>query len=218
MKRLFPIYAILIAAISILFILSCKKASLPADLTTPVMSFSQKAYDYVLMNQGTYFIYRDSVTGTLDSVVVSNCILLRQYHAATANNGPYFADYFNLTLTQYDSAGSSQWFYGSADASNYPPYVTTNDALMVINELDVSYSFVWPFQSPNMGQLISSMTVEGNTYSDVLVFTAANSLAPGPDSKIKVNYWAKGVGIIKREIGQTAGGKLSHSYTLVRHN
>ncbi len=65
--------------------------------------------------------------------------------------------------------------------------------------------------------IIPSITIEGKNYSSVIKGSSENvSDINDPDDEKRTFYWAKGIGIIKREIVTTGGVVKTH--LLLRYN
>ena len=214
---------ILLLNVLMLSLLSCKKDAPPQ----PGMYydyFRRDGLKYLQLNKGEYFIYKDSATGELDSLTVTSSILENLFYTTAYNpgfTGPYdnfTYQFFTLRIKKFDEFTDSIWFEGTAAASiGSSPYHTSDTADILLTEPDQSIAFSYPAFSYADNFLIPSIIIEGKTYTDVIEHVSYNGLNIGdPNYKKNIYYWAKQVGIIKREI-ITANGHIK-AYTLVRNN
>jgi hypothetical protein len=197
--------------------LNCKKSE---ERSYPAVKFSKAALEYVKLPVGKYLVYKDSASGELDSVTVTRSTLTTSFYKNDGNlfTAPsHYFEEFSLQLTLLKGSVQSTWFQSNAMASYS---LNTDNADLMLTEL-VNSTFYFPsvFNYPplNPVNLISSLTVGGKNYSDVIM----GSFEMGADLNDPVYmkrtfFWAKGVGTIKREI-ITAGG-LIKTHFLLRHN
>ncbi len=209
-----------ICSIALLCLLcSCKKSKPQVQYTDPrSFLFSADALAYVQLPLNKYFIYKDSASGTLDSVVVTQSVLETKFHPEESGNdlyiwhvAAYYYQQFTLLLTTYNDSSPQDWFYGVAHSG--PNYFTNSDTaswvdlaeIDTLNDIRVNnYAFFYPEGGSVFSltpTIIPSLAIEGKSYSNVVFCSDSNS----PDSTaayyVKTNYyWAKGVGIIKRTI------------------
>jgi len=213
-----------------LLVAACKKQG--ADKKTAAMTFSKDALSYVQLPLKRYFIYKDSASGSLDSVIVTTSDLYTYVHPGHISTGlfdfaydAYNVQAYKLQLTRF--SGQATWFYGAADA-NFFNSLPFNDTAAVLsfcgtdNILPVAIAaatncyYGFTYDSYGANGALPAMTVEGKTYNGVFRFQGSN---PGePDSTrplyyASTYYWAKNTGIIKRTV--RAGGITSAS-TLLR--
>jgi hypothetical protein len=161
---------------------------------------------YIQLRPNQYFIYRDSASGKLDSVVVAESSLQSEQFSYTFfSTTPTTAnrDVFRLTLLGKTSLGDSTWLNCTAKA--FPT------STVVLNDTRSECVFLYPTEgSFSQSYQLPTLTVETTSYSNVVV----------RDKVIAQNfqctyYWAASVGLIKvvkRQAGQ------SWIYTLLRHN
>ena len=202
---------ILFAIITVLLIASCKKdnTNTPAPFE---LQFSAEALAYVQLPFNKYFIYKDSATGTLDSVVVTQSIIVKQFipeHKSAGLFDPdrpaFYYQIFSLKLTKYNGATQQDWFYGSATNLTFGVTSSNPATPLSLVEKDIGGAFNYPiiilsnpYQEVN---ILPSVTIEGKAYANAVVFSYANGLDMTQSSYHKSTYyWVKGTGIIKREI------------------
>lgn len=203
------------------FALACKKNSPPPDEPVTV-KFSPEALEYVKLSPGKYLIYKDSASGVLDSVVVTQSLLEARIAPATVGTGyigldcpEYNYEFFTLALTQVNG-NSIPWFIGRARSTECP-YVNSDTAALFLREPDSYYAFSSVIEGNTDNYLIPSLVIEGKTYLNVIVHILFVALdINDPSYKKRTFYWAKGVGIIKRELIVPGGAIKTH--TLLRHN
>jgi hypothetical protein len=194
-------YSILKVSILLLIIFTCfsncSKNSSPKNYT-----LSKDGLAFIQLPLGKYFIYKDSATLQSDSVVVTES--LSQTISGTSPY-PYSADDYTLILSKIDSMGNiTTWLSGEANAG-------VSDVNVYMERLapnNSGYLFRYPPCNCGTESSISSMVVEGKTYTDV-VLTLDTQYDPYS------YYWAKGVGLIKcTEMIDS----VTKTYTLLRSN
>jgi hypothetical protein len=163
-----------------------------------------------------YFIYKDSATGMLDSVVVKQSevvYILIPAHRSIGLFDPdvpaYYIQKFTLLLTR-NGTTSDDWFYGEAATlkMGFGAPQSTSDAPLALREryrisnvdkIDKNHVFFYPVNP--YSSVMPTITIEGKTYSNAIMTSIANGLEPTHQSYLKsIYYWVKGIGIIKREI------------------
>jgi len=178
---------------------------------------------YVRLPLQKTFVYRDSAYGILDTVWVSKSQTELKLHTGimgssdpsccgsfTGGTSDYYYEFYTLELARRNG---QLWFRGIAESggTEYSLYVDS-----VIYRTDFSFkpysgslplSCFWiPFQSSGQSmiyQTIPSMSVDGNTYTNVHRFTSTTGLNPSDPNFHAIDYWwVKDLGIIKKEIRQ----------------
>jgi hypothetical protein len=206
--------------LAILLLLSCKKDMPPPPIQQYYTNFRRDGLEYLKVDAGKYLIYKDSATGGLDSVVVTVSILENLFFTGIYNSDVpgYHAQHLELRLNKFDAFTDSVWLYGDASAElSGPPYHSSDTADIVLNDQDNLIVFSFPTVSYPGNSLIPSLEIEGKTYTNVIKQITDNGLNISDlNYKKNIYYWAKQVGIIKREIITTNGN--IRTYTLLRHN
>ncbi len=181
-----------------------------------------EALKYIKFDQGKYFVYKDSATGRIDSVIVTNNTLTTKHIAASQGSWislpEYNEEHIQMTLHRYGDNAGTNWFKaeGEAMAQFYnPPHFLSNDSASIdlteiINRPGGDVSTIGGAFSSTRTPF--SISVEGVTYPSVILggFTDASYY---PNS-LREFYWAKNVGIIKKVIVLENTRYVS---TLVRH-
>ena len=177
---------------------ACKKT-----VTGKYYVYNADALSYVQLKQGKYFVYRDSVSGNTDSVVVTQS-LLEQYDSSM-NGVPYDSQQFSLTLTQINKgAANTTWLKGMS-----PGYQLARLQIIAADN-PANYYFI------DIAPVLPSMVVEGKTYTSVNVTINQQQGTSNVQGSFKTAYyWSKNVGLIKRT--ETIGG-VTNTYNLLRHN
>lgn len=206
----------------ILSFMACKKnSSTPADRQVNV-KFRPEGLEYVKLDTGKYLIYKDPISGGLDSVRVTQSLLENKYYPAHRSTGlfdpdipAYNIEAFTLILEKFDGLSRSEWFHGNATASTFG--LSSDSADIDMQEPDYSPAFFYSSVYYPDNLLIPSITVEGKTYADVIKHIYDNGLNKS-DTKYKksIYYWTKQIGIIKREVITTNGS--IKTFTLLRNN
>ncbi len=218
MKTVTALYAIFFAIIAILS--SCsKKSNSPAPAAPLNVHFSSEGMEYIDLPAGMFLIYKDSATGKEDSVIVTASDVTTGFSPEYTSTGTlsfhhpaYYYDIFLLEMRI--PVSNKQWFFGKASAYSESPYVVSTDSATIpMNDKDNLLVFGFPVWIPS--DHFDQMTVEGNTYHDVLRSYSWNGFEETDTRYIaQTIYWAKQVGIIK---WQKKNGNSYRSYTLVRH-
>src|SRR5829696_10446066 len=145
--------------------------------------------NYIQLRPNQYFIYKDSASGRLDSVVVTESSLYTEQFTYTGllSNTPIPArrEVFELNMVRKGPLGDSTWLKGAAKAE---PYVRR----LVFQDMQGDWLYFYPAVSLT-GEIykLPSLSVEGTTYSDVIVVT----------NNAFRYYWAPSVGLIKLTTG-----------------
>lgn len=187
------------------------------------LKFSTQGLAFVNLAMGKYFIYKDSATNRLDSIVVTKNTLafenIPPNNTGWGTEPAHKAQSFNLELTHY-APGATLWFYGEAMAGfdDLLNYNSSDTAAIHLGEIHtnpsgVSVHYFSAFAYYNgLGSLPPvSMTVEGVHYPVTI-----KGGSQDPDNlNYREFYWAPDVGIIKRVIVNEGDRQVA---TLVRHN
>ena len=212
-----PLIKLLTVSVVIFQLASCKKDK--NETAAPInIKFSQEAFEYVQLQLNRSFIYKDSASGRIDSVVVTESalrdIFVPRYDCKNAGafsfctpNPDYTYQRFTLKLINFNSFNNPSnqiWFADSAISYIYGSaggfYIAPTDTAY----LNLGGSFWYPYkysQSPSQTNVLASFDVEGKTYTNVLQFISSTTTnVTDPYYKKTIYYWAKGIGIIKREI------------------
>jgi len=213
---------LLLASMMLSVFMSCKKDK--AETAQYDLAFSRRALEYVRLTEGKYFIYKDSATLQLDSVIVTKSKLDNIFTGAGFANGqpmpPYNHESFELTLSKFVGSSKTEWFDGIADLTmnSYPTaHSDTAAALYLDGSIGNTTSVLFfSFQDNYTPNYI--VTVEGRTYNNVVI-TLVDPFGADISNPYYIKstiYWAKGIGIIKQET-RKAGGIIK-TYTLLRNN
>ncbi len=206
---------------SVLLLMACKKDK-PGEPTYPDchVKLNPTALEFINLPLNRYYIYKDSANGTIDSVRVTKSILEKRYHYPHKGTNSYFdpgrPSYYSEKYSLSISTASNQlWFTGLADSDFYFDniqfrllgnplvYIDSNFYFSGTSDNISHNSFWYPFNSDltRLHTFIPMLAIEGTTYSDVHQFFSSNGLQPTEANyNASVYYWAKGIGIIKKEI------------------
>lgn len=201
MKRILQI--LMLTYLTSLMLIGCAKEK---HTPIPKLSFSQKALEYVKLQEGKYLIYKDSASSELDSVIVMESKLDDYFYESPAltwdaatwfGTRSHYGQKFSLVLTKYENASQSPWLIGEAvtvfDAYTAGSADTTSMSLSG-SDPDTGAIKVFHFhESTTTNNLI---VVEGRTYNDVAITSTTNGSSEGsPYFKSRTYYWAKGIGL-----------------------
>lgn len=191
-----------------------------------------EALSYLKLPLGNYYIYKDSSTGILDSVTVKKSDIQKIFypaHTEIRSNWPFagtykasvpdsYYDSLTVALTKVSANGPEDWLLISHVQEKYNNDYYATDQISGVSHALVFWYPVYISNDPsteNNGVYnIPLVIIEGNTYQNVLRFIASNSNNPSQPYYLKTDYyWAKGIGVIKRNITTSKGKQTS---TLVR--
>jgi hypothetical protein len=176
----------------------------------PGASLSADGLAYIQMTAGKYYIYRDSVMNTTDSVVVTKSQFDVHDGYYTGPGGPtqFNAQQYTLILSQMNGNSPTEWLTGQATANLY-----ISDFIMSPINNTSGIIFRYPVCNCSNQLSIAAMTVAGKTYTNVINISGALVV-----NNVTVNisfYWAKGIGLIKRTETTSAG---TNTYLLLRND
>jgi hypothetical protein len=202
---------LLVFTLSFLLMLNCKKSSDHRFDGSVQLKLDAEGLQYVQLDVGKYFIYKDSASGKLDSVVVTKSLLENVFIPAVTSGGftysAYNSEIFSLTLTKTDANGETIWLDAKTPPALCCPSLSSNNQSIQMSD-SAGLVFCYPSSECNSVDLISSLTLEGKTYQDVIK-------VPGGANSASTYYWAKDVGLIKRI--ETLNSD-TQTYTLIRNN
>jgi hypothetical protein len=162
---------------------------------------------YIQLRLNQYFIYKDSASGRLDSVVVTESFLSTEQFTYTNpfSSTPITArrEVFDLTMVRKGPAGDSTWLKGQAKGELFV-------SRLVLEDRQNNWLFFFgALYSTGQIYKLPSLTVEGTTYSDVIVLINSTTC----------HYWAPSVGLIKLTTGYYGPpNQIRNTYTLLRHS
>lgn len=171
----------------------------------PLIPVSPEALSYIKLPLNGYYIYKDSATGNLDSVVVRKSSIDTNFSPArpqssclSPESSAFYYESYNLLLMKIIGSGEQEWFKGTV-------LIGGSELRDLSGNVEFGYAFIYPLSqySSTTGAeyTIPILTIEGKTYNDVAVFMKANDTDSTKDYYRKTTYyWVKAIGIIKREI------------------
>jgi hypothetical protein len=184
--------------------------------------FDRAAFSYINIPDRSYFIYKDSASGTADSLVLNRGYDFVYVPPVTGNPSKpgYYYSVYDLELANYWSYNPNLIFFKGhascdSDYKNTKTFIDSNFTLD--NELTGLAAFWYPFVSSGNQQysFISSLSVGSKSYNDVHCFFSSNGLPASNDGYLATTFWwVKGIGIVKKEIRTHNSIKTS---LLVRH-
>ena len=207
---------------SVLLLASCKKTGLSDVSTlsgyvnpnTVIVHFNQEVLDYIQLPVNRYFIYKDSATGSIDSVKVTQSVIETNFYQATSGfpgSPAFYTDVYKLTLTKFQALPptSQPWFQGTARCAGFAGFVSATiiDSNIQFTNQQSNLIIFWnplTVPGPNLNTqyiYIPTLNIEGIIYSAVHSFSSSNGLPPTDiNYQASIFYWVKGIGIIKKEI------------------
>jgi hypothetical protein len=192
------------------FLLGCKKEKQPG---IEEWHINPEALKYIKLQEGQYFIYKDSATGREDSVVVTKSRLYfenytfdhvnlnNQWESKTVRR-----EVFELEITLPANTASPKWLWGNVLLTK-PEYGDVQHNNLIDHSAQM-FNYPPTLNGCSCAGVLPSMTVEGKTYQNVVASLSGDNW--------RDYYWAPNVGLIKRTWKDVDGEK--HSVTLLRHN
>ncbi|MBL0057074.1 MAG: hypothetical protein IPP31_13015 [Chitinophagaceae bacterium] len=213
MKKFIPLWFI---ALSI-FTSSCEKDDLvifspgtiyfPPYISISMVSFHPEAQNLFFIPVGRSYILRDSVTGTLDSVVVSQSAI--EYiitHPTSGNTPGWVAAQYKINMEIKTNGMTPPWLNATAQCDRVPDHTPDNyfdTTITVYNDLSGLPLFWYPLKtiSRNIYRFHATLNIGGIIRSQVHEFATNNGLSPAdPGYESSVCYWVRDIGIVKREL------------------
>lgn len=212
------------------FCVSCKKDHKDQPTEPVYVQFNPDALAFVQFPLNKYYIFKDSASGMLDSIVVTQNNLEKKFVPASTYQTPfgnghapaYYYQDFSFLLTKFKGTSQQTWFYGTATSDLGSPYPNSDPVSLSLLENDsimTGYIFLYPairFSSPQENvDILNTITIGGQAYSNVILYSISNLIDSLDKDFVRATYfWAKDVGIIKREIKTPTTVKTEF---LVRH-
>lgn len=211
--------------ISVLLLTACKKDKPPQTVASyptyppSLLKLNPTALEFVQLPVNRYFIYKDSTTGSTDTVRVLQSSIETKFQPGIPpyvvsgwySYGGYDCYFEKFTLRLSKITGTYQdWFMSVVSAegngrtilSEYAPVMI--DSLFTFHNGNSNLSALWyPFSNRGimLYKNIPNLTIEGTMYTDVYKFNESNGLQPNEVNYQEItHYWVKGIGIIKKEI------------------
>ena len=219
MKIIYNIFLVLF-----IFLLSCEKEEEPSPVTVFV-TLNKDAIDFLKVTPGKYLIYKDSATLEIDSIIITKCDVNHFFYNEVISNNLFIpntpahsSENFELIYTKKTDANiSSIWFKGFAEATyqHYAPL--TNLPLNLVDYIDQYVLYSGSFYYDEDTTTLPSLTVDGITYTNVIIHKTYNGLDINHPNYLRTEYyWAKGIGIIQKSIETTNAIRKTHY--LIRRN
>jgi hypothetical protein len=220
MKKIFAFIVLL--GLTLLLIYSCKKEEDPNPPKEKLaLRFSKDALSYVNIPVGRYFIYKDSATLQLDSVVVMASKLQTLEIPAFSGIGSwgivgypaYSTEKFDIRLASWKNGFTSDWLTASSELY----YNILGSPVKDTGSVNLRTQKNMVFYQTHTGTKTYHVTVEGKDYFDVNVTKDNNGYEPtNPLYYESTYYWVKNIGVIKRIIKD--GTNPVQTVYLIRYN
>lgn len=171
----------------------CKKKD-----TVEELSVSEDVKAYGCFQPGTYWIYRDSATGTIDSLYVTQTARSIS-HNRVEENKYHNVEILKLNARSGQSQSSGVMMTLAADRGKTIFNHGTDN--VVIYMFDVDPNHVYEFGGGiNKHVVLANCTLQNNNYSDVHVVSYYQKINSrmGTYWVVGKNYWKKNIGIIKK--------------------
>ncbi len=218
MKILFPLRWLTGVMIICMANVSCKKETPPpyapyTRFPPPLVKLNPEGLEFVQLPPGRYFAYKDSTTGLIDTVYVSQSSIEKKFQQGIPGSSDpncagicqgssdYYYQEYTLRLSRPDVP---EWFKGVATTGLIDRYFYRSDSVFISPDFSLNDFFWYPFNSSGQAlvyDFIQHLQVGGVTYFNVHVFSTSNGLQPADlHYYAKKIYWVKGIGIVQKEI------------------
>jgi hypothetical protein len=213
-------YFIVISTLVVLFVFSCKRDSPPVYPDYRI-SVPQVLLDYGYFKTGTYWVYQDTASLSLDSVYVTSFDQGTHY-TTPSNNSPYsgYYGYYDVYSQdpfegrQYHNWVNTEFTFGEL-STLYEDKIINYDSLK--ETWLMTDHFVNGQPDPNGGYPVDyenqydSLKIQNVYFKNVLFFQDGKNATQ--NNSITNTYLAKNVGVIRKEI------LLTHKvWNLVRYH
>jgi hypothetical protein len=188
----------------------CRKDNTPP----PTYYLPQEVKDYMYFQPGTYWVYKDSASGVLDSIIVTeaNSEMFTDMFDPPANKISHIEERF--TIKTYSFLDDYEYDYiafarGNNCSTDYCAYVRREKIIPNNTDVPYTYALFYPFTigytptaaSPSVQSLSAkydSLLVEGKYYKDVIeYYETKNSTETNQPTYF---YIAKNYGVIRKKI------------------
>jgi len=154
----------------------------------------QESKDYCLFGERSYWIYQDSVTSVIDSLIIEHSVEYQYITVSEEYN-------FHRTWEEYRTRISS---YSIDSTYNFWAILSSENGGSSFRSSFADYHN-GSFGETSMGvcaliKKINSITIDDNTFKDVKIFEL-NYYVYRPQYKRykEIYYWAKHIGLIRKE-------------------
>ncbi len=224
-KHRISIFTILL----IVLLSTCRKKADPPAENLGFFSLGE-AKDYLLFKPGTWWVYKNSYTNELDTMILTSCAMDTVHAESKIRFFDYEAMGFGILSKRdnayYSSPGSSM----NADASTFSATwswecqrIGGYHLMHTTTPSTTGSGFFYPFDKSKRGNGVyettfddrkDSLIVGGKTYYDIVSFSVYfDGAYPYPNIYIydfsnSMYYWAKGFGLIKIELQSIDANKM----------
>ena len=202
---------------------------------------NDELFEYTCYAKGSYWVYEDSATHGIDSIVVitkpeksiSSELIQGQGSRSRVKTFNYQYNYINRDKAINDTILFEPTVQGDLNRSIgdcpdicyiFPPYpngkcARSAFALTYINLPNPLNDDIWFFETsqiPRFVRYYESLNIGANIYNCVKKITIkGKGIKIGPEFDSVITYWAKNIGVIRCECYEPTGSKIMN---LVRYN
>lgn len=189
----------------VLGIISCKKTEVTPPEEFKINYISDELKAWGLFKPGSYWIYRDTITGHTDSVYVKSI----DHSIYSYISNPALKD--EKIKVNFGSG------YGFTSYTLHPDGYIIGDNRIKTFYID---PILVPYSGIGVNTVLPNYTVSGNTFTNVrhTLYSVWETVHSGGFSVWEENYWKRNVGIIKRKALPQAYGGYSQHLELVRYH
>ncbi|MBK7433841.1 MAG: hypothetical protein IPI66_07980 [Chitinophagaceae bacterium] len=165
--------------------------------------FHPEAQNLFFLPVGRYYILRDSVTGALDSVVVSQSAIEYILNPVSGNTPAWLSALYKINMEIKTNGTTQPWLNATAQCDRVPdptPDLYFDTTITVYNDLSSLPLFWYPLKtiSRNIYRYYATLNIGGMVRSQVHEFATNNGLSPAdPGYESSVCYWVRDIGIVK---------------------
>ena len=178
-----------------LFVIIIIAADCHKDKNDPYYTLTDAFKNFTIFKEGTYWIYKDSITNNFDSLMLTTYYIEKK-HANNFNfyydelRQEFFSSYNNLIII-----GTSQ--IHEVDNNNYYIFYSRLRGNFISGISIGTSNFYFP--TLKYVAYYDSIQVLNHFYKEVKVFTL---------DSIETSFWAKHIGLIKSIVNDSTGTKI----------
>ena len=174
----------------------------------------QEVKDYCVFGEGSYWIYQDSITNNLDSVMLMQSLL----KMVEEHRGEWLAHNF---MVEYHE--SKYWHYLSDTSvflSSYPepylPIIIFNSGIQDCEKNIILRISPIDIYAPSSN--LTSYTIGENIFNDVKILFGKDVIRREISGFCSAKfYWTKNIGLIRYEI-YNSNDEILNTYNLIKYN
>ena len=175
----------------------------------------QETKDFCVFGKGSYWIYQDSITNNLDSVMLMQSLL-----KTVEDHGEWghteIIECYESEYCHYLSDTSI--FFSHYIDSHKGTYFSIIDFGSGIQDIEKNVALCIPIGRSSIGYYLLSYGIGENIFSNVNVLVEKKIIIDGFASHYSIqSYWVKNIGLIRYEI-YNPDNEILNTYNLIKYN